>query len=98
MPTVSPRALALAAALDDWQAGAPADALAKATPPVYFNDPRRRAGVQLLGYKIEDGHTTHGQSVRVVAVVSLKLPDGTTKDRKTNYLIDTAPAVVIVAE
>ena len=89
---------ALRAALDDWKGGAPADALAKASPPVYFNDPRRRAGVQLVGYKIDDGQTVHGRSVRIAAVVSIKHPDGSTKDRKTNYLIDTAPAVVIVAE
>lgn len=89
---------ALRAALASWQSGAPADALAKGTPPVFFNDPRCRAGARLLGYTIDESHAVHGRSVRIAAVVSLKHPDGSTRDRKTNYLIDTAPAVVIVAE
>jgi len=89
---------ALRAALDAWQAGRPADAPAGDGPAVYLNDPRCRAGAKLLGYTVEDGHAVHGQSVRIATVLSLKLPDGTTRDRKTNYLIDTAPAVVIVAE
>ena len=44
--------------------GSPIDALARRTPRVYFNDPKCRSDVQLLDYKLDDGHTFHGQSVR----------------------------------
>lgn len=89
---------ALRAALDAWQKGESAESLARGVPPVYFNDPKCGAGVQLLGYKLDDGHGFHGQSVRLPVVLSLKQKDGTTKDRKTAYLVDTSPAVVIVPD
>src|SRR5687768_7004218 len=74
---------ALQTALDAWQKGESIDALAERTPRVYFNDPKCRAGAQLLGYKLEDGHAFHGQSVRLEVTLTLKLPDGTTKERKS---------------
>lgn len=85
-------------ALDTWQKGESVEALGQRSPPVYFNDPRPQAGVQLVAYKMDDTHGFHGQSVRQPVVLSLKAKDGTTRDRKTAYLIDTSPAIVIVPE
>lgn len=84
----------LAAALDAWKAGETAEALAARQPPVYFND--LKAEHRLLAYTIADGHEVYGRSVRLSVTLSLKLPDGSTKERKVTYLIDTAPALVIV--
>jgi hypothetical protein len=84
----------LTAALDAWKGGETAEALTARQPPIYFNDlkPEHR----LLSYAIADGHEMYGQSVRLSVTLSLKLPDGSTKERKVTYLIDTAPARVIV--
>jgi hypothetical protein len=87
---------ALTRALDAWQKGESLDALAQRDPAVYFNDPKCRSDVQLLTYKMGDAHEFYGQSVRIPVVLSFKLPNGTTKERKTTYLIDTSPAIVIV--
>jgi hypothetical protein len=38
----------------------------------------------------------YGQSVRLTVTLTLKMPDGSTKDRKTTFLVDTAPVLVIV--
>jgi hypothetical protein len=52
----------------------------------------------LLDYKLEDGHTFYGQTVRIPVVLSLKRGDGSTKEKKAAYLVDTVPAVVIVPD
>lgn len=98
--TLPPRADAdearrvLAAALDAWKAGETAEALAARTPPVYFND--LKADQRLVSYTISDGHEMYGQSVRLSVTLTLSSPDGSTRERKVTYLIDTAPALVIV--
>lgn len=89
---------ALVVALDTWRDGGAADALTGRTPPVYFNDPKYRAGQKLVGYKLDADHAPHGQSVRISGQLTLLQPDGTTKDRRAAYLIDTTPAVVIVPD
>ena len=89
---------ALREALDAWQAEQPADSLLRRQPPIYFNDPMRRTSVQLLGYQLAEQYEFHGQSVRLTAVLSLKLEDGTTREKKAAYVIDTSPATVIVPD
>lgn len=84
----------LATALDAWKAGGTAESLAGGRPPIYFND--LRSDQQLLAYAIADGHEMYGQSVRLTVTLTLKMPDGSTKERKVTYLVDTAPALVIV--
>ena len=84
----------LTAALDAWKAGETTEALAARHPPIYFND--LKPELRLLAYTIADGHEMYGQSVRLSVTLSVKLPDGSTKERKVTYLIDTAPALVIV--
>ena len=87
---------ALARALDAWKNGEPIDALARGAEPIYFNDPKCRSDARLVGYEMADAHEFHGQSVRIPVVLSVKFPDGTTKEHPTSYLIDTSPAIVIV--
>lgn len=87
---------ALTQALDTWQKGESINALARGNPAVYFNDPRRGSDVKLLAYKLDDAHEFYGQTVRISVALTFKFPDGTTKERKTPYLIDTSPVVVIV--
>ena len=84
----------LTTALDAWKAGETAESLAARQPPLFFND--LKADHALLAYTIADGHEVYGQSVRLSATLTLKLPGGATKERKVVYLIDTAPALVVV--
>lgn len=88
---------ALQEALAAWQRGESSESLAARRPPLYFNDPKCDTA-RLLGFTLEDGHTTHGQSVRLSAVLSLQLKDGARKEKKVAYLIDTSPATVIVPD
>jgi len=84
----------LASALDAWQSGATAEGLSKQEPPIYFND--LKSDEKLVAYTIADGHEMYGQSVRLTVSLTLKMPDGSTKERKVTYLVDTSPALVIV--
>ncbi len=84
-------------ALDAWQNGLSVDDLAKANPPLYFNDPKPSV-LQLIEYKMAEESTFFGQSVRIGVELTLKKKDGKTLKKKTGYLIDTSPAVVIVPE
>jgi hypothetical protein len=88
---------ALTTALEAWKKGEPLDGLARRQPPIHFNDSKARE-TQLLDYKLEDGHTFYGQTVRIPVVLSLKRGDGSTKEKKAAYLVDTVPAVVIVPD
>jgi hypothetical protein len=84
----------LIVALEAWKGGETANTLAARQPPLYFND--LIADHRLISYTIADGHEMYGLSVRLRATLSLKLPDGSTKERKVTYLVDTAPVLVIV--
>lgn len=84
----------LVIALDGWKAGETAETLAARQPPIFFNE--LKADQKLVSYTIADGHEMYGQSVRLSATLHLKMPDGSTKERKVSFLIDTAPALVIV--
>src|SRR5262245_24147522 len=87
---------ALVRALDTWQKAESIKALAQGQPAVYFNDPRCTPDVKLIAYKILEAHESYGQSVRIEVEMTFQLKDGTTKERKVSYLIDTSPAIVIV--
>ena len=84
----------LIVALDALKKGESAESLARLDPPIYFND--LKPDVRLVDYTILDGHEWYGQSVRISVLLTLKLSDGSTKERKISYLIDTSPARVIV--
>ena len=87
---------ALVAALDAWKDGKPVESLAAHDTPIYFNDSKWTPEARLLSYSISEGHEMYGQTVRLAGTLSIKQPDGGTKERKFNYLIDTSPAIVIV--
>jgi hypothetical protein len=87
---------ALTRALDAWRKGESIDDLTRGDPAVYFNEPRCKSDVKLLAYQVDDAHEYYGQTVRIAVALTFQFPDGTTKERKASYLIDTSPAVVIV--
>jgi hypothetical protein len=89
---------ALTAALEAWQKGESTEDLAKRSPPIYFNDQKCVPDVKLISFKIEDSQDFYGQSVRIKTVLTLKMKDGSTREKKAGYLIDTSPATVIVPE
>jgi hypothetical protein len=89
---------ALQASLDVWQKRQPDSTLTGADPPIYFNDPRYRAGARLSAYRLEDGHEFHGQSARISAVLTLEQKESGAKEKKVTYLVDISRAVVIVPD
>lgn len=89
---------ALTQALDAWKQGQTIEELAARTPPLYFNDPKCTPETKLISYELAEGHTVHGQSVRLAAKLNLKLKDGSAREMKARYLVDTSPAIVIVPD
>ena len=89
---------ALKTALETWQKGESTEALAKGSPPIYFNDPKIQRGMRLASYEVEDPHDFFGQSVRISVKATFARDEGESKERKLTYLIDTGAAVVIVPD
>jgi hypothetical protein len=87
---------ALTTALEAWKSDASIEALTKRQPPIYFNEPRLKSDAKLLNFQLRDSHEMYGQSVRIEVDMTFQQKDGTTKERKVSYLIDTSPAIVIV--
>jgi hypothetical protein len=87
---------ALASALDAWKKGETRESLTQRTPPIYFNDDKWQPTTLLLDYAILEEHEVYGQSVRLTVRLTFKKADGRKVDRPVPYLIDTAPAIVIV--
>lgn len=88
---------ALKQALASWKAGESGESLRNNDPPIYFNEFRQRT-MKLKDFEIETELTTHGQSLRLVALLTVQQKDGKQKDSKTAYLIDTSPSIVIAPE
>ena len=87
---------ALTTALEAWKKGGNArEALAAGNPPIYFNDPRCGPDVRLVAYRLDEAHTGYGQSVQITVVLSFE-KDGRVVEKKATYMVDTAPAIVIV--
>ncbi|MCI0681486.1 MAG: hypothetical protein L0Y71_05230 [Gemmataceae bacterium] len=89
---------ALRTALAAWKKGESIEALAKGSPPIYFNDPKVQKGLRLASYEVNDSHEFFGQSVRVTVKATFERDDGDAKERQLTYLVDTAPVVVIVPD
>src|SRR6266545_5438008 len=79
---------ALQTALNSWQKGEARETLTSLAPPIHFTDLDQRAGKRLTAFKLEGQPEFHGQSARLAAVLSLKDRDGSTREKKTAYLID----------
>ncbi|MCI0463017.1 MAG: hypothetical protein L0Z62_39220 [Gemmataceae bacterium] len=87
---------ALQTALTTWQKGEPLKALTQQNPPLHFKDLDQLDGKVLTAFRLEGPAEFHGQSARLTAVLSLKGLDGTSREKKTAYLIDIGSAIVIV--
>lgn len=87
---------ALTAALDAWKADQPSDSLQSLSPPLFVNDTDWQAGNRLQAYEILGGMDYHGVQARCAVKLTLIDKAGASSDKKVNYLIDTAPALVIV--
>lgn len=87
---------ALQVCLEAWQKGETSEALAGRKPAVYFNEIRDRPEWKLKSFSIAEDHETYGQSVRLSAQLTILTSDGETFQKKMHFLIDTAPAIVIV--
>lgn len=87
---------ALTIALEAWKKGETSESLASREKPIYFNEIRDRPDVRLLQFTIGQEHGFYGQSVRLFVTASFEHSDGTVEEQKMKFLIDTAPAVVIV--
>lgn len=86
---------ALRIALDTWQQGGSWETLRQRSPAIYFTDLDWRAGCRLRSYQLHDSEP-HGVQLRCPVVLKLVDPQGKEKEKTTTYLIDTAPAIVIV--
>jgi hypothetical protein len=86
----------LTTSFEAWKNGETAQSLTAREQPIYFNDPRWEPGTRVVSYAIDESHEMYGQSVRLTGTMTVKQADGAAKERKFNYLIDTAPAIVIV--
>lgn len=89
---------ALKEALTLWKKDEDPKILQNQNPPVFFNDPKLAPGIKLVDFEVEEGFETFGQSVRMAARLSLKNKDGSTREKKFRYLVDTGKATVIVAD
>lgn len=87
---------ALTTALEAWKKGETSESLASREKPIYFNEIRDRPEVRLVEFTINPDHGFYGQSVRLIVNVTFEYTDGTTEEQKMKFLIDTAPAIVIV--
>jgi predicted small lipoprotein YifL len=89
---------ALTEALDTWVQGGSADALAKLTPPIYFNDPQWKAGKRLKHYQIKGGLEEFGRQLRCTVSLALEDEEGKTEERDVPYQIDTHEVIVIARD
>jgi hypothetical protein len=87
----------LQAALDAWKQGERFGALQKRSPPMYFDEPEWKVGKKLVAFDVGKVDLL-GQQGRCSVKLSLRDKDGNETERKTSYLIDTTPLVVITRE
>lgn len=87
----------LEAALASWKNKEPEETITKRTPPVFFNDAKRKS-MTLVSYQIVESHEQFGQSIRFQVKLTLSGQDGASKERTVAYLVDTGPSVVIVPD
>ncbi len=72
--------------------------LAKASPPIFFNDPKCKANVRLVAFEVSSDHANFGQGIRFRATLTVQAGTDAPKERKANYLVDIATAAVIVPD
>jgi len=87
---------ALRTALDAWKNGESSDALQKRSPPIYVRDLDWSDGWKLKDYRFTLDDEQYGQQRRCHIRLSLVSPKGKAAGKEVQYLVDTAPALVIV--
>jgi hypothetical protein len=83
-------------ALDAWKSGESSDALQKRSPPIHVRDVDWSDGWKLKDYRFTLDDEQYGQQRRCYVRLSLESPKGKAAGKEVQYLIDTAPALVIV--
>jgi hypothetical protein len=86
----------LATGLDAWKNGESCDALERQSPPIHFRDPDWTSRWLLSDYRIIRDDEPFGQQQRCFVRLTLKGPKGGVSAKDVQFLIDTAPALVVV--
>lgn len=90
---------AVRTAFESWQKGDSPDALQKARPPIYLNDPEWLAGNRLLEFEIVEPLTPFGRQLRCGVKLSLEnVKSGAKYQKHIGYQVETTPAFVIARE
>jgi hypothetical protein len=88
---------ALETSLKAWQKGESVESLKSLSPPIYFNDSEWNDRNRLIRYEIES-EEANALSWRCRVILTVQSGHEKPKERKTSYLIDTDPAIVIVRD
>jgi hypothetical protein len=86
----------LKSALNAWKTGGTSASLQQQQPAIFMNDPDWEQGRKLLAYQMADSHDFHGSQLRVGVTLSLQDADGSKREKRITYLVDTHPNNVIV--
>lgn len=84
-------------ALEVWKSGAEITSLKDLDPPIYFNDQIWRQGNALTGFTVTPG-SANGQGWNCEVMLKTASKQGSIKDLRVSYQIDTAPHIVIVQQ
>ncbi|MFO0929580.1 MAG: lipoprotein [Gemmataceae bacterium] len=88
---------AVAAALDAWKAGEPAEQLRQRTPAVDFRDLHWDRGARLERYEVEAAQPS-GFSAQITVKLFLTDRAGKSRPRVVVYTVDAGPTIVVRPE
>ena len=84
----------LTTALDSWKKGEPANALEKASPPIYVIDPEWQGGAKLIAYEVLSDEE---KDAHLFAQVKLTVrgPNGKDATTTATFIVSTAPNLTV---
>src|SRR5579883_1741661 len=86
---------ALRSALESWKKGEKADALQRASPPIYVIDTEWQSGVPLTEFRlVSDGEEKDAQLFCPVRL-TVRGPDGKAVQRDVIFMVSTAPNITV---
>jgi hypothetical protein len=85
----------LRAALDSWKKGEKADALQKASPPIYVIDTEWQSGAVLKDYQIVNDGEQKDAHLFCPVKLTVRMPGGKEEQRDVTYIISTAPNLTV---
>jgi hypothetical protein len=88
----------LVAALDAWQSGEAAEALARRTPPIHVADDDWHAGARLVKYELAGEGDFFGANYCCPVSLSLQTQSGRSVQKKIYYSVGTSPVLTVVRE